>query len=73
LSAIAEAASVLLARGPGSPEVLLVARAPSLRFLGGFHAFPGGKVHSSDADLARPDAGPRHVAAVRELSSSRMR
>ena len=52
MSNITEAASVLLARGPGSAEVLLVGRAPTLRFMGGFHAFPGGKVHRSDAALA---------------------
>ncbi len=53
------AASVLLARGPGSHEVFTVRRAEGLRFMGGFWAFPGGKVHSSDPD-------PRGAAA-REL------
>jgi glyoxylase-like metal-dependent hydrolase (beta-lactamase superfamily II)/8-oxo-dGTP pyrophosphatase MutT (NUDIX family) len=69
VSAIAEAASVLLARGPGSAEVFLVARAAVLRFLGGFLAFPGGKVHSTDAELASetPGLSGQHVAAVREL------
>ena len=67
-AAITPAASVLLAAAPGSPEVLLVSRAPNLRFMGGFTAFPGGKVAPSDA--AAPFVGvhdPRHVAAVREL------
>lgn len=65
----ARAASVMLARGPGSPHVFVVARAPALRFLGGFLAFPGGKVHSSDDELARATPGltGQHVAAVREL------
>jgi glyoxylase-like metal-dependent hydrolase (beta-lactamase superfamily II)/8-oxo-dGTP pyrophosphatase MutT (NUDIX family) len=69
VSDIAAAASVLLARGPGSPEVFLVRRASTLRFMGGFHAFPGGKVHSTDATLAAscPGLSPQHVAAVREL------
>jgi glyoxylase-like metal-dependent hydrolase (beta-lactamase superfamily II)/8-oxo-dGTP pyrophosphatase MutT (NUDIX family) len=68
VSNITEAASVLLARGPGSAEVLLVGRAPTLRFMGGFHAFPGGKVHRSDAALAATFGIPaRHCAAVREL------
>jgi glyoxylase-like metal-dependent hydrolase (beta-lactamase superfamily II)/8-oxo-dGTP pyrophosphatase MutT (NUDIX family) len=60
---------VLLARGRGSPEVFIVARTAALRFLGGFRAFPGGKVHSSDADLARTTPGltAQHVAAIREL------
>jgi ribonuclease/clavin/mitogillin len=63
------AASVLLARAPGSREVFVVARAPALRFLGGFLAFPGGKVHSSDEALAgkTPGLTAQHVAAVREL------
>ncbi len=42
------AASVLLSRGPGSPEVFVVRRAPTLRFMGNFWAFPGGKVHADD-------------------------
>ena len=63
------AATVLLARGPGSPDVYVVRRAAALRFLGGFHAFPGGRVHAADAELAA-SADPvavRRVAAVREL------
>ncbi|HTU93339.1 MAG TPA: MBL fold metallo-hydrolase [Gemmataceae bacterium] len=73
MSNILQAASVLLARGPGSPQVFVVARAPALRFLGGFLAFPGGKVHSSDGKLAAALADVsgwltgQHVAAVREL------
>jgi ribonuclease/clavin/mitogillin len=60
---------VLLARQRGSREVFVVARAPALRFLGGFLAFPGGKVHSSDLELAQTTPGltGQHVAAVREL------
>jgi endoribonuclease LACTB2 len=53
------AASVLLARDPGSAEVFVVRRSEKLRFMGGFHAFPGGRVSSGDAD--------QRVAAVREL------
>jgi endoribonuclease LACTB2 len=59
MTAIPEAASVLLARGPGSAEVYVVRRADALRFMGGFHAFPGGKAAPEDAD--------RRTAAVREL------
>ena len=68
-SGVSQAASVLLARGPGSREVFVVRRAPAVRFLGGFLAFPGGKVHSSDIELARTTPGltAQHVAAVREL------
>jgi endoribonuclease LACTB2 len=56
---VAEAASVLLARAPGSAEVFVVRRADHLRFFGGFWAFPGGRVH--------PDDAGRPVTAAREL------
>ena len=63
------AATVLLARGPGSPEVFIVRRAEALRFMGGFQAFPGGRVLCGDAELA--DAADQislqRVVAVREL------
>jgi glyoxylase-like metal-dependent hydrolase (beta-lactamase superfamily II)/8-oxo-dGTP pyrophosphatase MutT (NUDIX family) len=65
VSQITEAASVLLARGPGSPEVFVVRRAERLRFFGGFIAFPGGKVDLPDADLL--PASPRRASAIREL------
>jgi endoribonuclease LACTB2 len=58
-SAPISAASVLLARGPGSAEVFTVRRAESLRFMGNFWAFPGGKVHADDP-------GP-YAAGAREL------
>jgi glyoxylase-like metal-dependent hydrolase (beta-lactamase superfamily II)/8-oxo-dGTP pyrophosphatase MutT (NUDIX family) len=66
---VTQAASVLLARAPGAAEVFLVSRAPNLRFMGGFTAFPGGKVQAEDASLVRdvPGLCIRHVAAVREL------
>jgi glyoxylase-like metal-dependent hydrolase (beta-lactamase superfamily II)/8-oxo-dGTP pyrophosphatase MutT (NUDIX family) len=59
VSTIAEAAGVLLAREPASPEVFLVRRAEHLRFFGGFWAFPGGRVNPDDTD--------RRTTAVREL------
>ena len=67
--AVPRAATVLLARGPGSPECFVVRRAETLRFMGGFQAFPGGRVLPSDADLAgSADAvAVQRVAAVREL------
>jgi glyoxylase-like metal-dependent hydrolase (beta-lactamase superfamily II)/8-oxo-dGTP pyrophosphatase MutT (NUDIX family) len=61
------AASVLLLRGD-PPEIFLVHRSPRLRFLGGFHAFPGGKVDAADAE--QPDGSPHSAqrrAAVREV------
>lgn len=54
------AASILVLRdSPEGPEVLLVQRNPSQRFMGGAWVFPGGAVHDEDADHA--------AAAVREL------
>jgi glyoxylase-like metal-dependent hydrolase (beta-lactamase superfamily II)/8-oxo-dGTP pyrophosphatase MutT (NUDIX family) len=69
VSDITEASSILLARGPGSAEVYLVCRSANLRFMGGFHAFPGGKVSSEDDAIAQsvPGLTTRHVAAIREL------
>jgi glyoxylase-like metal-dependent hydrolase (beta-lactamase superfamily II)/8-oxo-dGTP pyrophosphatase MutT (NUDIX family) len=69
---ITEAASVLLARGPGSAEVFAVRRAAALRFFGGFHALPGGKVNPGDNEAAAQMPSPdpldvRRVAAAREL------
>jgi len=48
------AASVLLVRsGVRAPiEVYMIRRQASMRFLGGFYAFPGGKVDPADADAA---------------------
>jgi endoribonuclease LACTB2 len=64
VSDIAPAASVLLTRGRGSPQVFVVRRAAALRFFGGFVAFPGGRVDSADAAIP-PD--PQRTAAAREL------
>jgi ribonuclease/clavin/mitogillin len=66
MSDVAEAASVLLTRGRGSPQVFAVRRSESLRFFGGFIAFPGGRVSPADAALD-PAAAARRVAAAREL------
>ncbi len=66
MSDIAEAASVLLTRGRGSPQVFAVRRSAELRFFGGFIAFPGGRVSPADATLD-PAIDARRVAAAREL------
>jgi glyoxylase-like metal-dependent hydrolase (beta-lactamase superfamily II)/8-oxo-dGTP pyrophosphatase MutT (NUDIX family) len=66
LSDVAEAASVLLTRGRGSPQVFAVRRSEKLRFFGGFIAFPGGRVSPTDATL-EPGLDARRVAAAREL------
>jgi 8-oxo-dGTP pyrophosphatase MutT (NUDIX family) len=55
-----QAASLILLRDSAEgPEVLLVQRNPKQRFMGGAWVFPGGAVHSDDADHA--------AAALREL------
>jgi ribonuclease/clavin/mitogillin len=51
VSPIAKAASVLLLRPGAEAELFVVQRAQSLRFLGGFLAFPGGKVAAADRTL----------------------
>jgi endoribonuclease LACTB2 len=68
-SPIARAASTLLVRGD-PPELFLVRRAAALRFLGGFWAFPGGKVAPSDRTVAQAGSlthDERIVTAAREL------
>src|ERR1700687_959991 len=76
-SSITPAASVLLARSSKSQELLVVRRSPSLRFFGGFLAFPGGKTSRNDAEIPirllqdiippSPALTCRIVAAAREL------
>jgi endoribonuclease LACTB2 len=66
VSVITPAASVLLARGPGSREVYAILRGEHLKFFGGFWAFPGGKVGADEiAAAGRLEA--RRTAACREL------
>lgn len=47
------AATVVLARpAPGGPEILLMKRPASMRFLAGYHVFPGGALHEEDSSEA---------------------
>src|SRR5215510_3859428 len=67
-----DAAAVLLVRYAPHLEVYWVERAPSLAYLGGFHAFPGGRVSPEDAEVAVQevadgDEARRRAAAAREL------
>jgi 8-oxo-dGTP pyrophosphatase MutT (NUDIX family) len=69
---IRRAATVVATReGRGGPEVLVVERSASSRFLPGYVAFPGGAVDDDDAQLAERwfgDAGEAaRAAAIREL------
>jgi 8-oxo-dGTP pyrophosphatase MutT (NUDIX family) len=63
------AASVLLVRdsAPGAPEpleVYMIRRQKTMRFLGGFYAFPGGKVDAADS-------APEALARCRGVDSPR--
>jgi 8-oxo-dGTP pyrophosphatase MutT (NUDIX family) len=58
-----QAATVILLRGGGVLEVLLVRRTPEAKFMGGVWVFPGGAVDADDGD--GEDAV--RTAAIREL------
>ena len=60
MSHITKAASVLLARQSDDAEVFVVRRAEKLRFLGGFYAFPGGKVSPDDLTIAAANGPSEH-------------
>lgn len=67
-----DAAGVLLYRhGARGPEVFWIKREKTLRFAGGFFAWPGGRVDKSDRELPveglLEHAAPLVVAAAREL------
>ena len=66
------AAAVILWRdGPEGREVFWVRRGDGLRFAGGFHAFPGGRVDEEDARVPVPgftgEDAAHLAAACREL------
>jgi glyoxylase-like metal-dependent hydrolase (beta-lactamase superfamily II)/8-oxo-dGTP pyrophosphatase MutT (NUDIX family) len=66
------ATAVILHRdGPEGREVVLVRRGKDLRFAGGWHAFPGGRVDPTDRDVAVPgltrEAAALVACGVREL------
>jgi len=53
LHEVNKAVSIVLSRGPGSREVLLVKRHSSLPYLGGYLAFPTGTLEEEDHETAR--------------------
>jgi 8-oxo-dGTP pyrophosphatase MutT (NUDIX family) len=63
------AASIILEDRYSPGSIYLVQRAKALKFLGGFHAFPGGKVDPPDAEIAQSESpwDIAVVAAIREL------
>jgi glyoxylase-like metal-dependent hydrolase (beta-lactamase superfamily II)/8-oxo-dGTP pyrophosphatase MutT (NUDIX family) len=71
VSEIAGAASVLLARAPGSPEVFVVRRSERLKFFGGFFAFPGGKVAPADASVTTHTSAADGQLALRRVTAAR--
>lgn len=65
-----DASAVILLRDDAA-EVFLAQRNPALKFLGGWHAFPGGKVETQDAEIEVRNCGNEELkrfiaAAVRE-------
>ncbi len=69
-----KAVSIVLTRDPDSAEVYLVERSPSLKFFGGYFAFPGGTLDAEDGGLKvknsskiPADSLPYIIAAVREV------
>jgi ribonuclease/clavin/mitogillin len=62
-----DAAAVILLRphtDPDNPEVYLVKRSAKLAFLGGFHAFPGGQLETSDAETHVKNCDDQERAAM---------
>lgn len=71
-AAPAEAAAIVLLRDPDDPRVYWVKRSLKLAFMGGWHAFPGGKRDHDDSRVQvvncdDPAAAALRVAAIREL------
>jgi glyoxylase-like metal-dependent hydrolase (beta-lactamase superfamily II)/8-oxo-dGTP pyrophosphatase MutT (NUDIX family) len=63
-----DAAAIILLRqntDPANPEVFWVKRSDKLAFLGGFHAFPGGQIDASDAEVVvRNSPNPQTSAMI---------
>jgi len=61
---VALAATVVLHRKSPALEIYWVRRAEALQFLGGFHAFPGGRVNRSDRAVPVEGAGDERAAMI---------
>lgn len=71
-SATPKDASAVILLNENLTEVLWIQRSPSLAFLGGWHAFPGGKLDADDAEIkvencADKDLEKFIVCAAREI------
>lgn len=70
-----DAAAMILLRDPDDPKVLWVKRARTLRFMAGYHAFPGGQRDALDHEVpienvphsADEMTAVMRVAAIREI------
>ena len=67
-----DAAAVIMLRNPEDPEVYWVKRSQQLKFMGGFHAYPGGQRDAADSELSvancdDPNQAAMMVCAVREI------
>ena len=66
-----DAAAIILLKGPADPRVFWVKRSPKLKFMGGFHAFPGGQLDKEDGSIAVAgfdrDEAVMRACAVREF------
>ena len=62
-----DAAAVVLLRhdtDPREPELFLVRRSERLAFLGGFYAFPGGQLDTTDTDVPVENCSDRETVAA---------
>ena len=62
-----DAAAVVLLRRPADPQVFWVKRSHALKFLGGFHAFPGGRLDEADYLTPNDQAAALRTCAIREV------
>ncbi|NOT59575.1 MAG: MBL fold metallo-hydrolase [Acidobacteria bacterium] len=62
-----DAAAVVLLRRVTNPQVFWIKRSHALKFLGGFHAFPGGRLDESDYLVPNDMASALRTCAVREV------
>jgi len=71
-SATPKDASAVILLNENLTEVLWIQRSPSLKFLGGWHAFPGGKLDADDAEIKVENCADEElekfiVCAAREI------